>query len=55
MMSAYEQRPDHYFRQYERLDTAELHGDWLSLLPSTQLLVLDVGAGSGRDAAWFAD
>ncbi|WP_251963813.1 class I SAM-dependent methyltransferase [Salinibacter ruber] len=55
MMSAYEQRPDDYFRQYERLDTAELHGDWLSLLPSTQLLVLDVGAGSGRDAAWFAD
>lgn len=26
----------------------------LSLLPRTQLLVLDVGAGSGRDAAWFA-
>jgi len=38
----------------ESLKTDEIHGDWLSLLPSTQLLVLDVGAGSGRDAAWFA-
>lgn len=54
-MSAYEQRPDNFFRQYERLDTAEIHDDWLSLLPNTQLLALDVGAGSGRDAAWFAD
>ncbi|WP_263790633.1 methyltransferase domain-containing protein [Salinibacter sp.] len=54
-MSAYKQRPDDFFRRYERTDTEVVHGDWLSLLPSTQLLVLDVGAGSGRDAAWFAD
>jgi SAM-dependent methyltransferase len=40
--------------RYETIDPAILHG-WLSVLfsdaPGT---VLDIGAGSGRDAAWFA-
>jgi SAM-dependent methyltransferase len=54
-MSVYDAHPDDFLRRYERLDTPEVHGDWLSLLPTTQLLVLDVGAGSGRDAAWFAE
>lgn len=53
-MFAYAHRPDDFAERYESLKTDEVHGDWLSLLPSTQLLVLDVGAGSGRDAAWFA-
>jgi SAM-dependent methyltransferase len=36
---------------YEAIDPAALHG-WLpDLLPAT---ILDVGAGSGRDAAWLA-
>lgn len=54
-MSVYDQRPDDFLIRYERLDTGEIHADWLSLLPTTQLLILDVGAGSGRDAAWFAE
>jgi SAM-dependent methyltransferase len=54
-MSLYDQHPDDFFQRYEQLNTPEVHGNWLSLLPSTQLLVLDVGAGSGRDAAWFAN
>lgn len=54
-MSIYEQRPDEFVNRYERVNTEEIHGRWLSLLPATQLLVLDVGAGSGRDAAWFAE
>lgn len=54
-MSVYEDHPDNFLRRYERLDTAEVHGDWLSLLPTTRLLILDIGAGSGRDAAWFAE
>lgn len=54
-MSVYEQHPEEFLNRYKRLDTEEIHDDWLSLLPTTQLLILDVGAGSGRDAAWFAD
>lgn len=54
-MSVYEQRPEEFLNRYERLDTEEIHDDWLSFLPTTQLLILDVGAGSGRDAAWFAE
>src|SRR5215469_8617342 len=40
--------------RYELVDPAKLYG-WLSgLLGDAPSTVLDVGAGSGRDAAWFA-
>lgn len=40
--------------RYEAIDPSKLHG-WLSgLIPRLPGTVLDVGAGSGRDAAWFA-
>jgi SAM-dependent methyltransferase len=40
--------------RYEAIDPARLHG-WLSgLLPRTPGTVLDLGAGPGRDAAWFS-
>lgn len=39
---------------YEAVDPALLHA-WLGgLLPTSPGLVADIGAGSGRDAAWFA-
>ncbi|MGI4795497.1 MAG: class I SAM-dependent methyltransferase [Janthinobacterium lividum] len=39
---------------YEAIAPERLHG-WLDgLLLDTRSLVLDVGAGSGRDAAWLA-
>ena len=39
---------------YEAADPALLHA-WLEgLLPASPGLVADIGAGSGRDAAWFA-
>jgi 2-polyprenyl-3-methyl-5-hydroxy-6-metoxy-1,4-benzoquinol methylase len=40
--------------QYERLDPERLHRGWLEFLPASGAAVLDVGAGSGRDAAWLA-
>ena len=41
-------------RRYELVDPAKLYG-WLSGLLSEALgAVLDVGAGSGRDAGWFS-
>ena len=39
---------------YEAIAPERLHG-WLDgLLPAVRSLVLDVGSGSGRDAAWLA-
>jgi hypothetical protein len=41
-------------RRYELVDPAKLYG-WLSgLLSEAPGTVPDLGAGSGRDAAWFA-
>ncbi len=40
--------------QYEGLQSNEVHGAFLDLLPpGLDRLALDIGAGSGRDAAWL--
>ena len=41
-------------RSYEAVDPNCLHGWFVDLLPPVPALALDVGAGSGRDAAWLA-
>jgi SAM-dependent methyltransferase len=40
--------------QYESVDFAAVHGDVLYLIPALPCRILDVGAGSGRDAAALA-
>ena len=40
--------------EYERLSFEEIHASVLALLPDCDACILDVGAGTGRDAAWFA-
>lgn len=40
--------------QYETISFEELYADVLDLMPSQPSAILDVGAGSGRDAAWLA-
>src|SRR3954447_16738923 len=39
---------------YEAIDPEQLHSWFADLLPAAPSLVLDVGAGTGRDAAWLA-
>ena len=39
---------------YEEATADAIHGWMLDLLPATPATILDVGAGSGRDAAWLA-
>ncbi|MDO9710774.1 class I SAM-dependent methyltransferase [Paracraurococcus lichenis] len=39
---------------YEAFGFEEIHAQALPFLPAKPGLMLDVGAGSGRDAAWFA-
>ncbi|MDR7308230.1 class I SAM-dependent methyltransferase [Rhodoferax saidenbachensis] len=40
--------------QYESITFSEVHRDLLHLLPMSPAVVLDIGAGSGRDAAAMA-
>ena len=40
-------------RRYESVAGETVHGWLVDLLPATPALVLDVGAGTGRDAAWL--
>jgi SAM-dependent methyltransferase len=41
--------------QYERLRSEDVHRGLVDLLPDRAGSVLDVGAGSGRDAAWLSE
>jgi SAM-dependent methyltransferase len=41
-------------RQYETVDFPTVHGDLLPLISDRRGTALDVGCGSGRDAAWLA-
>lgn len=41
-------------RRFEAVSFAEKHAAVMHLLPSASSTVLDVGAGTGADAAWFA-
>ena len=50
----YDRHAEALAADYEAEDPAILHGWVLDLLPKRQGLVLDVGAGTGRDAAWLA-
>jgi SAM-dependent methyltransferase len=40
--------------EYEAADPAVLHAWLQDLLPSSPAAILDIGAGSGRDATWLA-
>ena len=41
--------------RYEAVSSERVHGWLTDLLPSAPAAILDVGAGSGRDAAWLSD
>ena len=53
-MSWYDANAAEVAARYEAIDLRELHAWMADLLPGEPSLVVDVGAGSGRDAAWFA-
>jgi protein-L-isoaspartate O-methyltransferase len=42
-------------QQYESISFADVHKQVLHLIPKPPARVLDIGAGTGRDAAGFAD
>ena len=50
----YAEEAEDLFKRYESISGPEAHKAILHLIPTTASHVLDVGAGTGRDAAWFA-
>lgn len=53
-ISHYDQNAEQLVSQYELLSFEHVHAALLDLLPAPGATILDVGAGSGRDAAWLA-
>jgi protein-L-isoaspartate O-methyltransferase len=51
----YSQNAERLTKRYEELSPQRIHEPWVHLIPQSKSNILDVGAGSGRDAAWFAD
>ena len=50
----YADQADTLVRQYESITFADAHAPFMHLLPPSPARVLDIGAGTGRDAAGFA-
>ena len=50
----YDAHADELSDRYETVPAARVHGWLQDLLPATPATVLDVGTGSGRDAAWLS-
>lgn len=50
----YAEQAEDLVAKYEAIDFAAKHGAVLPLLPAAPASVLDIGAGTGADAAWLA-
>lgn len=50
----YEERSEVLLQNYERVSFEDVHADLLELIGGLTGSALDVGCGSGRDAAWLA-
>ena len=54
MLDYYDSNAPHLAATYESLEAARLNAWFQDVLPVAPACVLDIGAGSGRDAAWLA-
>lgn len=50
----YADEAEELFKRYESIPAADAHHPVLHLIPAAPGSVLDIGSGTGRDAAWFA-
>ena len=50
----YADEAEDLFKRYEGIPAADAHRAVLHLIPAAPCRVLDIGSGTGRDAAWFA-
>lgn len=54
VLAGYDQVGADWIEQSELIDCAELFAPVLAFLPDHPSLIADIGAGTGRDAAWLA-
>lgn len=54
IIDAYDRKAEALVHAYEGVAAADVHTTLKDLIPPGPGLVLDIGAGSGRDAAWLA-
>ncbi|MEM9938007.1 MAG: class I SAM-dependent methyltransferase [Pseudomonadota bacterium] len=52
--AGYANEAEDLFKRYEARKAADIHKPWSHFFPSPPAHILDIGAGTGRDAAWFA-
>jgi SAM-dependent methyltransferase len=50
----YADEAEELFKCYESIPAGDLHRAVLHLIPTSPSSILDIGSGTGRDAAWFA-
>jgi SAM-dependent methyltransferase len=50
----YADEAEELFKHYESFPAADAHRAVLHLIPTAASSILDIGSGTGRDAAWFA-
>jgi len=50
----YAEEAEELFKHYESFPAADAHRAVLHLIPTAPGSILDIGSGTGRDAAWFA-
>jgi SAM-dependent methyltransferase len=50
----YADEAEDLFKRYESIPAADAHRAVLHLIPTEPSRILDIGSGTGRDAAWFA-
>jgi SAM-dependent methyltransferase len=50
----YAEEAEALFKLYESIPAADAHRAVLHLIPTAPSSILDIGSGTGRDAAWFA-
>lgn len=50
----YAEEANELVARYERISAAEAHNSVLHLIPKAPCRIVDIGSGTGRDAAWFA-
>src|SRR3984893_9285327 len=50
----YAEEAEELFKLYENIPAADLHRAVLHLIPTAPSSILDIGSGTGRDAAWLA-
>ncbi|MFV0576464.1 MAG: class I SAM-dependent methyltransferase [Vibrio sp.] len=49
----YNEKAEQFVEQYDSVHFESVHKSWIDFWPNVGESVLDIGAGSGRDARWF--